>query len=553
MTTSLRFSPRSIRPAALLASAFTCCIFLGSVRAAEAPTAETERQLQAHVAYLADDLLEGRGAGTRGHGLAMLYVAAQFTRLGIEPAGDNGSFQQALTMRESRLDLSSGRLVIRHEGAETSLTAINDMIARPASGESGSEITAPAVFVGFGIHAPEFGYDDFSEAIDVRGKIAVVLAGSPDKLPSTAKAHYSREKTAELARRGAVGIVTIDTPAEEKRRPWAFVVNSARFPAMRLIKADGSLLEAYPELRATASVSRAASGALFTHTSRPIAEVFAASERSETQSFPLNIELTLSASAEVSDVSSANVLGWIPGSDPQLAGEPIVVTAHLDHLGIGPAVTGDSIYNGALDNALGTAIILATAEQLAAGPRLRRPVLFAALTGEEKGLLGAFHLAQHPPSRISRYAANFNVDMPVILGPTRDVIGIGTEHSTLGDALVSVARDVAFTVSPDPQPEEVVFVRSDQYPFVRAGVPALYLKSGRKSLDPAVDLAALEADFRKNHYHKPSDDLSRPIDWKSAAAFTELHVALLRAVGNEPIAPTWKPGDFFGKMFGSGR
>ena len=545
------FLPARVAVASLTLLAAALPLFSSTLHADEPNvSADTERRIRAHVSYLADDLLEGRGAGTRGHDLAMLYVAAQFARLGIEPAGDNGSYQQRFSMRESRLDLTSGRLVIRHEGTETSLTPVNDMVVRPSAGEAASEITAPAVFVGFGIHAPDYGYDDFAGGVDVRGKIAVILAGSPTSLPSTAKAHYSREKSAELARRGATGILSIETPAEEKRRPWAFGVNAARFPSMRLINADGSLYEAYPVLRVTGSVSRAAGAALFAHAPKPITEVFAASERSEAQSFPLNIELTLAAQSSVADITSANVLGWLPGTDPTLAGEPLVVTAHLDHLGIGPAINGDTIYNGAIDNALGTAILIAAAEELVSGPRTRRPVLFAALTAEEKGLLGASHLARHPPARVSRYAANLNIDMPVILGPTRDVIGIGSEHSTLGAVLAEAAARTGFTVSPDPQPEEVVFVRSDQYPFVRAGVPALFMKSGLKSLDPAYDLAALETDFRKNYYHKPADDLTRPIHWSSATAFAQLQAALMRAIANDPVAPTWKPGDFFGTMFG---
>jgi hypothetical protein len=510
---------------------------------------ELERLIRAHVTYLADDLMEGRGAGTRGHGLAMNYVAAQFARLGIEPGGDKG-YQQPVAMRESRLNLDSARFVIRHEGTEVSLAPLNDMIVRPAAGTTSTEVTAPAVFVGFGIHAPEFGYDDFAgDLVDVRGKIAVVLAASPASLPSTARAYYSREKNAELARRGAVGLVTLETPAEEKRRPWSFAVNAARFPAMRLLNDDGSLFESYPELRATASVSRTAGAALFKHAPKAIEAAFTASEKSQPQFFPLNIELTLAARSEISDLTSANVLGWLPGTDPALAGEPLVVSAHLDHLGLGPAINGDTIYNGALDNALGTAVLLATAEQLATGPRPRRPVLFASVTAEEKGGLGASHLARHPPKRVLRFAGDINLDMPVILGPTRDVIGIGAEHTTLGASLATAAARLGFTVSPDPQPEEVVFVRSDQYQFVRAGIPAIFLKSGQKSLDPAIDLAALEADFRKNHYHKPSDDLSRPIHWKSSATFTQLATELVRTAADAPAAPAFNPNDFFGTRF----
>lgn len=537
-----------LRPLAL--TTVTALSLFAAFAHAEDPAALAERRVRAHVTFLADDLLEGRGTGTRGHGLAMNYVAAQFMRLGLEPAGDPG-YLQPMTLRESRLDVEAGQFVIRRAGSPAiTLAPINDMIARPAAGVAASEITAPAVFVGFAIHAPEFNYTDFPADLDLRGKIAVVLAGSPKNLPATAKAHYSREKTAELVRRGAIGIVSVLTPAEEKRAPWAFTVNAARFASMRLINPDGSLHEAYPELRATASVSRIAATALFKHAPRPLTEVFAAAERGEPQAFPLEIELTFGGRAAVSDITSANVLGWLPGTDPALAGEPLVVTAHLDHLGIGPAINGDSIYNGALDNALGIAALIDVAEQLISGPRRRRPVLFAAVTAEEKGLLGATHLARHPPARVRRFAANLNVDMPVILAPVRAVIGIGAEHTTLGASLAAVAAKNNFTVSPDPLPDEVMFVRSDQYPFIRAGVPALYLKAGLQSLDLKQDLAALESDFRKNHYHKPSDDLSGPIHWPSAGTFAVLTAELIRSVANDPVAPSWKPGDFFGTRFG---
>ena len=536
-----------IRFPSLLASLF---VFTGPLApsGSAAPDAH-ERRVRAHAEFLADDLLEGRGAGTRGHELAMAYVIAQFSRLGLEPAGPKG-YLQPMSFRESRLNIDAGRVVIRHASGETVLVMLTDAIARPGAATESAEITAPASFVGFGIHAPEFGYDDFAGGIEVQGKIAVVLAGSPTRLPATARAHYSRQKTAELVRRGAVGIITVNTPVEEKRTPWAVAANRARFPSMRLVEPDGTLFEAFPQIRAAASVSRSAASALFKHAPTPLEAVFAASERGEPQAFELGVDVLIAGQAAVSDATSANVLAWLPGSDPAMAGEPLVLTAHLDHLGIGQPVDGDAIYNGALDNALGTAVMLAVAEELAAGSPLRRPVLFAALTAEEKGLLGAYHLARHRPERVQRFAANLNLDMPVILGPTRDVIGIGAEHSTLGALLERAAARVGFTVSADAQPEEVVFVRSDQYPFVRTGVPALFLKSGQRSLDPSIDLAAREANFRRLHYHKPSDDLSQSIHWASAADFAEIAVELTRTIANDAAAPSWLPGDFFGTRFG---
>jgi hypothetical protein len=433
------------------------------------------------------------------------------------------------------------------------LENLNETVVRPAAGATVATVAALAIFVGFGISAPEFGYDDFATGVDVRGKIAVILSGAPAKLPSTARAHFSREKSAELVRRGAIGMISLETPAEERRTPWAIAVNRSRFPAMRLIDQDGSLFQAYPELRVTASVSRAAARHFFSRASRPVEEVFAASERSEPQAFDLGMEVSLAGQADVADVTSANVLGWLPGGNPELAREPLVITAHLDHLGIGAPVNGDAIYNGAFDNALGTAVMLAVAETLATSPRLARPVLFASLTAEEKGLLGAYHLARVPPARVRRYAANLNLDMPVLLAPIRDVIGFGADHSSLGPKLTAAAARQGLAVSPDPQPEEVIFVRSDQYPFVRAGIPALYLKGGLTPVETGTDIAALETDFRKNRYHQPSDDLAQPIDWATAGHFARLAADVARSIADDPVAPTWNPGDFFGRQFGDPR
>lgn len=528
--------------------AFGALLLAAPLRADDADVLR-ERRIRAHTTFLADDLLEGRAAGTRGHALAMAYVSAQFARLGYESAGLDG-YLQPLRLRESRLDRDAGRLVLRRDGAERTLANVNETIVRPAAGATAAEVTAPAVFVGFGISAPEFGYDDFGAGIDVRGKIAVILAGAPTRLPSTARAHYSRNKSAELAARGAVGVISLETPAEERRTPWAIQVSRGRFPTMRLIEPDGSLFEAFPELRASASVSRAAAAAFFGAGTPAVEAVFAASERGEPQAFPLGLEVTLAGRAEVGDTTSANVLGWLPGTDPALARDPLVITCHLDHLGIGQAVKGDTIYNGALDNAVGTAIVLAVAEEIATGPRPRRPVLIAALTAEEKGLLGAYHLARHPPARVRRYAANLNLDMPVLLAPVRDVIGFGAAHSSLGGVLAAAAQSQGFTVSDDPKPEEVIFVRSDQYAFVRAGVPALYLKSGHKGLPGGPNLEELENDFRKHRYHQPADDLAQPIDWPSAAALARLAADLTRRIADDPQAPQWNPGDFFGTRFG---
>lgn len=516
--------------------------------------AVSARQVKAHTVFLADDLLEGRAAGTRGYDVAALYVASQFERIGLEPAGDGASWQQAVRLVESRVQLDAGRLTVHRDGDAEALEVLNEFFAAPAPGQERVELTAPAVFVGYGVEAPAFGYSDFT-GVDLRGKIAVLLPGAPAKFPSEVRAHYAslKEKYAVLERRGAVGVVTLITPLEEQRYPWGMALNAQRFPAMRLVDADGAIVDGFPQLQVRATVRRTSAGKLIAHSGRRIDDMFAAADRSEPQAFDLGVALTLTASASVQPAHSANVLGWLPGSEPALADEPVVFTAHLDHVGVGAPVDGDSIYNGAMDNAVGVATLLAVAEELAAGPRLRRPVLFAALTAEEKGLLGAYHLAENPPARVRRYAANVNVDMPTFPAAVRDVIAWGAEHSSLGATVEAAARARDFTVSPDPWPEETIFVRSDQYPFVRAGVPALYLSSGIKPVDPSVDLAGITDQLFRDRYHKPSDDLTQPVDWPSAGAFAALAAELTRRIAHDANPPAWHADSFFGQLFAGER
>ncbi len=511
----------------------------------------TAQSIRAHVTFLADDLLEGRGAGTRGHELAARFVASQLARLGIEPAADGGIYEQPLKLVESASNHAAGRLVVRAGDKEDALTPVNDMMVTIAPGQTADTVTAPAVFVGFGIQAPDLRHDDFTGA-DLQGKIAVILSGAPQRFPSEQRAHHgnSEQKRTLLVKHGAIGVVTIMTPWDEVRRPWAMTVALSRFPSMRLMDDAGGLVNGFPQLRALGSVANAAAGRVLIGAPKTLSEIFATAERGEPQNFPLGATITLAGEATVRRLESLNVLGRLPGTDPALAGQPLVITGHLDHLGIGTAVNGDTIYNGAVDNALGIGVLLQVAEKLAHGPRPRRPVLFAAVTGEEKGLLGSHRLATHPPAWVQRYAASLNIDMPLLSAPARDLIAYGYRNSTLGAVLEKVAARHGMVVSPDPAPEEVRFVRSDQYSFVLTGVPAMKVDPGKQAVDPTVDLVAAEVDFRKNHYHKPSDELSRPIDWAAAARFTALMADLARTVADDPQAPAWLPGDFFGELFG---
>ncbi len=506
--------------------------------------------IRAHVEFLADDLLEGRAAGTRGYDLAARYIAGQMQLMGLEPAGTDGWFQE-MALIEAVRDIPASTLAVRGAAGEDRLAPLEDYLPGFWFYGSGSAVTAPATFVGFGIHAPELGHDDFA-GVDLAGRIAVVLAGAPASFPNSQRAHYSgRHKTDTLAARGAVGIVTVDTPEEEARVPWAKKKQASWSPRMRLLDAAGEPVDAYPGIRGSAAVSFAAAGRLFAGAPVTAAEAFAAAREGRSRSLELPVEISIAHENALSCTRSANVAGLLRGGDPRLAGEYVVFTAHLDHIGRGAAVNGDDIYNGALDNASGVAVMLEAARALAASPvRPRRSILFVALTAEERGLLGGYHFVAHPTVPRDAIVANVNTDMPVAVFPLAGVTLFGAAHTTLGDTARAALAAEGFAETPDPAPEEVVFVRSDQYPFVRAGIPAIYPDHGALSSDPAVDAAAVLRQFMLEHYHMPSDSAALPIHWPSFARLARFEARLGLAIANGDAKPAWLPGDFFGEIFG---
>ena len=528
-------------------------LLVGNISAASSPAETTATQrVRAHVTFLADDLLEGRAAGTRGHELAAAYVASQFAAAGLVPKGVDNSYRQPVQLVESTRDFANARFIVRAPNEpEVALEPLNDFLIAPVPGREFAELAAPAVFVGFGVHAPEQGYSDFA-GVDLQGKIAVLFFGAPASLPGTARAHYSDRdtKAQELARRGAIALITVNPPFEETRRPWGTVLAGSRFPAMTLLGTDGQLVDVVAQIAIGGSVSPSGAAKLFARSPRPFHEAVAAASRNEPQNFPLGIELSLAARATQRPVASHNVLAALPGTDSALAHDYVVITSHLDHLGIGAAVNGDTIYNGAIDNAIGVASLLAAAQHLAENKIVtRRPLLFAAVTAQEKGLLGARHLSRNPPAG-GRFAANLNVDAGPFFAPLRAAIGMGKEHTTLGPLFEAVARRLDWAIRPDPRPEERRFVRSDQYSFVLEGVPALRVLAAPESTDPAIDLAAIDRVYWRDRYHKPNDDLQHPIHFESAGAFAILLAEVARAAADAEQPPAWLPGDFFGDRFG---
>ena len=529
----------------------TCAFVTSLAVGAESPAVSADA-IRAHVEFLSDDLLEGRAAGARGYELAARYVASQMRHAGLEPAGDSGGWLQWLDLIEAARVLPAAELVVRRAGVpDDRLAPLADFIPGYYFGATASEVTAPAVYLGFGIHAPELSHDDFA-GIDLTGRIGVILSGAPARFPNSQRAHYSaRAKTEGLVARGAVGIITVETPEEELRVPWQRKVQMSWAPRMRLVDDAGQPIDAYPEIRGSASVSVAAAGRLFAGGPTSAQELFAAASEGRFHSFTMPVELGLSLKNALSRAKSANVVGLLRGADPALAGEYVVLTAHLDHIGRGPPVDGDAIYNGALDNASGVAIMLETARALAASAvRPRRSILVVAVTAEERGLLGSDHFARQPTVPRAALVANLNTDMPDALYPVSGMTLFGADHSTLGaQARAALAAEGVVEV-PDATPQEVYFVRSDQYSFVRQGIPAIMVDTGALTSAAGVDAAAVTRRFMLEHYHMPSDSTALPIDWPSLARLARVNARLTLAVANDAARPRWLPGDFFGEKFG---
>ncbi len=518
------------------------------------PPNETEagQRIEADVAALADEAMAGREAGTAGYERAARHVAGRYAAIGLLPAGDAGDWFQSVPLLRATALAEGARLELRREGRATALELRTHFLPGVDFNREASLVEAPAVFVGQAVHAPELGHDDFA-GLDLRGKVAVMFGGAPGTFDDTRRAFHSsrREKLRNVVERGAVGAVFVNTVDDEARHPWSRAVEHMDKPAMRLRDADGRGIDTWPQLQATAVVSAAAADLLFEGGELTAAQLFDAAREGRLRGFDLPGTLLLAARSRIEPVASSNVVGRIAGSDPALASEHVVYTAHLDHLGTGGGPDGDAVYSGALDNALGVAIMLEAARELAAAPAPKRSLLFVALTAEEQGLLGAEWFARNP-SVDGALVANINMDMPMLTAPTTDVVPVGVEHSTLDAVLEQAAGEIGVALSPDPFPEEVVFVRSDQYAFVRAGIPAIYLMGGVVGANPGQDPKLAMTWFLRNCYHQPCDNLELPIQYGDAARMARLNARIGQIVGDAVERPAWKAGDFFGGKFGGG-
>lgn len=524
----------------------------GNDGADAAMTAIRPEGIRAGMRFLADDLLEGRGTATRGHEIAAQYMASQFEELGLQPAGDYRTYFQEVPLRKGQVDETKTSLTLVRDGNEQKLVFRENFIASADAGRTETNVEAPVVFVGNGITAPELGYDDY-KGIDAKGKIVAFVFGAPN-FESTLKAHYSSSevKTANAVAHGAVGFILLDDPVLEQIYPFKEIVRDLAFPQFHWLDKQGKPNNYWPELKGHATLSLDAARGFFEGSGHTADDVFRAIKAGKPTSFSMPWTAKIHNESKLEDVKSPNVVAKLEGSDPALKNEYVVYSAHLDHVGIGEPENGDNIYNGALDNASGSAILLELARAFSRmNPRPRRSILFVSVTGEEAGLLGSDYFAHYPTVAKESVVADLNMDEDLMLWPLEDIIAFGAEHSTLQGVMEAAAKRMNLSLSPDPIPDEVVFIRSDQYSFVKQGVPSVFPVPGFKSNDPKIRPREIFKNWEATRYHHPSDDMNQPgLLFDEAAKYARLMFLCGYLVANEPQRPAWNKGDFFGERYG---
>jgi Peptidase family M28 len=489
----------------------------------------------AHVRYLADDRLEGRGTGTDGFRKAAAYLTGQFRKAGLEPAGEHG-FAQTVEFNVLQIDEAGSSLELLRDGKAERLKLGEEGFLVPT--RNAAPVEAGAVFVGYGLAIPEEKYDDFA-GLDLRGKIAVYVTGGPASIAASVKAHYqsNEERRKRLAAAGAVGSIAIPNPKSQEV-PWSRTAGARFSEKMELEGAEGAPA---PQFTMIANPEHAAK--LFAGSGHDFPEIAALlGSDKPLPRFPLVVTVRATTAVKRSRARSENLAGVLRGSDPRLKDEFVVISAHLDHLGVGQPVGGDRIYNGAMDDASGIASLIEIARALRSSrPGPKRSILFLAVTAEEKGLLGSQHFAAHPTVK-GPIVADLNMDMYLPLFPLKFLEVQGLGESTLGPDVTAVARAAGVEVQADKQPDHVRFIRSDQYSFIKRGVPALTFKFGWL---PGTPEEKIFKDWYSGRYHGPKDDASQPVDAAAAAQFNALLEQLTLRIADAPGRPSWNRDSFF--------
>jgi len=495
----------------------------------------------AHIQYLADDKWEGRGIGSEGFRQTAAYVTEQFKRAGLQPAGEHG-YAQTVDFNVMQLVEEKSSLEFVRDGKAETVQFGEEGFLLPTA--NSTLVEAPVVFIGYGLKVPEADYDDFAGQ-DLHGKIVAYVTGGPTSIGTSLKAHYQsgQERRKNLADAGAIGTITIGNP-QSQEVPWSRVAGARFAERMQLKSAehDGPAMQFAMAMNPThAEKLLAGSG----HTFQEIVALLGTDK--PLPHFPLAISIRAKTGARRASASSENLAGVLPGSDEKLKNEFVVISAHLDHLGIGEEVNGDKIYNGAMDDASGVASVIEIARAMhESGAKPKRSILFLVVTAEEKGLLGSEYFAGHPTVK-GTIVADINMDMFLPLFPLKFLEVQGLGESTLGDDVTAVAKSAGVTVQADKQPDHVRFIRSDQYSFIKKGVPSLAFKFGWL---PGTPEEKIFNDWYKERYHGVKDDLSQPVDAAAAAQFDAILEKLALRVADADARPSWKADSFFRRVAG---
>jgi Zn-dependent M28 family amino/carboxypeptidase len=541
---------------AVLFVAFFVCAALAQQRASTAGLID-ERALRAHIKYLSDDLLEGRGTGARGGELAAKYVAAQFEALGLKGAGPNGSYFQQVALAGVKADPNT-TLNVSGNGKRESFKFADEFVAFTGAQVSEVNVDAEMVFVGYGIDAPEQRWNDYKGgADDYRGKVLVMLVNDP---PATnaepnlfggrALTYYGRwtYKFEEGARRGAAGVILLHTN-ESAGYPWSVVRTSNGSWRFDIARGEG---DKTPFLKLRSWMTDEAAHRLMSAAGLDLDQLRKQAASRDFKPVRLNLKAAIDLKSEVKKVEAPNVAAIMPGRDPKLRDEYVVFSAHWDHLGVGaPDKRGDNIYNGAVDNASGVASVIEIARALAklpANEKPRRSILFLIPTAEEQGLLGAEWYARHPLIPLKRTAADVNLDSMNIHGLTRNFVPLGADRSSLKAVVETIARERGMNVSPDPRPEQGSFYRSDHFPFAKVGVPSINLEAGDDFVGRPKGWGQQQFDaYNTAHYHQPSDEFSEDWDFSGIIQETDIALAIGRRIADMNEMPRFNPQDEFFK------
>jgi Zn-dependent M28 family amino/carboxypeptidase len=504
-----------------------------------------QENIRQHVRFLSSDLLEGRGTGQRGGDIAAEYIATQFALYGLKPKGDNGTYLQKVplvgvtTLPESTFVLQPAK------GEPMKLTFKDEYVAYNQTLTPSVEINAPIVFVGYGIEAPEYKWNDYKD-VDVRGKVLLMLVNEPPSddekfFKGKALTYYGRwtYKYEEAARKGAAGAILIHK-TDMASYGWEVVRNS-NSGEKSFIRED------HPQLSAASWIQLDVARKLASASGMDIDQMMKAAKSRDFRPVEMNAKLNAKIVSKVRPMQSSNVIAMLPGSDPKLSAQAVVFTAHYDHLGIRPDQPGDNIYNGAADNATGCGMLMEMARVIASAPQKpKRSIIFAAVTAEEQGLLGSEYLGKHPPIPAGQIALNLNFDDIAPIGVPEEVEVVGAERTTFFAAVQATAKSFGMEIKPDARPEAGHYYRSDHFSMARVGVPSFSVGQGMKFVGHPAEWGRQQAeDYTTNRYHQPSDEYRPEMIFSGDAKIAEFGIALGWKAANAPTLPGWQAGDEF--------